>query len=82
VALDQSASVVAMEYKQFIVKVFEREPGKWRASVQRADGKPLIIAKRKRILKFVTGIDATTAGAAMQLALVAIDQGAFSRDRA
>jgi hypothetical protein len=27
-----------MEYKQFILKAFERQPGKWRASVQRANG--------------------------------------------
>ena len=31
-----------MEYKRFNVKAFEREPGKWRASVERANGKVLL----------------------------------------
>jgi hypothetical protein len=30
----------AMEYKEFVIRAFEREPGKWRASVQRANGRP------------------------------------------
>jgi hypothetical protein len=67
-----------MEYKQYTVQAFEREPGKWRASVQRADGK-LLWKGRTKIRKFVTGIDATTPERAMQMAIAAIDQGAFSR---
>jgi hypothetical protein len=53
-----------MEYKQFVVKAFEREPGKWRANVERADGKVLLraMARRRRALdKFITGMDATAA---------------------
>jgi len=71
-----------MEYnEQFIVEAFEREPGKWRASVRRADGKPVrIIARtRTKLDKFVTGVDATTAEAALRMAIAAIDAGAFSR---
>jgi hypothetical protein len=71
-----------MEYKQFVVKAFEREPGKWRASVERANGKVLLraMARRRRALdKFITGMDATAAGAAMQMAMAAIDANAFSR---
>jgi len=67
-----------MEYKQFTVQAFEREPGKWRASVQRADGK-LLWKGRAKIRKFVTAIDVTTPERAMQMAVAAIDQGAFSR---
>ena len=67
-----------MEYKQFTVQAFEREPGKWRASVQRADGK-LLWKGRAKIRKFVTAMDATTPERAMQMAVAAIDQGAFSR---
>jgi hypothetical protein len=71
-----------MEYKQFVVRAFEREPGKWRASVERANGKALLkaIARRRKALHaFVTGVDATTADAAMQMAIAAIDANAFSR---
>jgi hypothetical protein len=71
-----------MEYKQFVVKAFEREPGKWRASVERANGKALLrgLGRRHRALdKFITGMDATAAEAAMQMAMAAIDANAFSR---
>ena len=71
-----------MEYKQFVVKAFEREPGKRRASVERANGKALlkVIARRRRALdKFITGMDATGAEAAMRMAMAAIDANAFSR---
>ena len=67
-----------MEYKQFVVNVFEREPGKWRASVQRVDGKFIMVRNRKRLDKFVTGTDAKTPQAAMLMALAAIDADAFS----
>jgi hypothetical protein len=68
-----------MEYKRFTVKTIEREPGKWRASVQRTNGRPLW-AGRAKIRHFVTGIDATTPQRAMQMALAATDRGAFSRE--
>jgi hypothetical protein len=66
-----------MEYKELIIRAFEREPGKSRASVQRANGRPLLARKGTRVL--LTGIDAKTAEAATRLALTAIDRGAFSR---
>ena len=68
-----------MEYKRFTIKTIEREPGKWRASIQRTNGRPLW-AGRAKIRHFVTGIDATTPQRAMQMALAAIDRGAFSRE--
>jgi hypothetical protein len=67
-----------MDYKQFIIQAFEREPNKWRAKIFRYTGKPLITG-RKRIMQFVTGVDATTASAALLRAVEAIDAGAFSR---
>jgi hypothetical protein len=67
-----------MEYKQFTVQAFEREPGKWRASVQRADRK-LLWKGRAKIREFVTAIDAPTAERAIRMALAAIDRGAFYR---
>jgi hypothetical protein len=69
-----------MEYKQFIVQAFEREPGKWRASVERANGKPIMITtNRLQLAKFVTGVDVKSAQAAILMAMAAIDAGAFSK---
>jgi hypothetical protein len=67
-----------MEYQGFVVEAFERDPGKWRAKISRSSGKP-VISGRKRIWRFVTGVDAATARAALLMALTAIDAGAFSR---
>ena len=74
--------VIAMEYKQLYVKAFEREPGKWRADIRRADGKPLKVLGRKKLKKIVTKLDATTAVAAMVMAMALIDAESFARDRA
>jgi hypothetical protein len=66
-----------MEYQGFVVEAIERDPGKWRAKILRSSGRPLITG-RKRIWQFITGIDATTAPAALLMAIEAIDAGAFS----
>ncbi len=67
-----------MEYKQFVVRAFEREPRKWRASVERADGKAVMtMTNRRTLAKFVTGVDVKSAQAAMLMAIAAIDPGAF-----
>ena len=66
-----------MEYLGFVVEAFEQKPGRWRAKILRSSGKPLITG-RKRIWQFVTGIDATTAPAALLMALEAIDAETFS----
>ena len=66
-----------MEYLGFVVEAFEQGPGKWRAKILRSSGNPLITG-RKRIWQFVTGVDATTAPAALLMALDAIDAGTFS----
>ena len=73
----QSESLT-MEYKRFIVRAFEREPGKWRASVERADGKAIMTMTNRRTLnKFVTGVDVKSAQVATLMAMAAIDAGAF-----
>jgi hypothetical protein len=71
-----------MEYNGFVVKAAEREPGKWRASVRRVSGGAIRVMShsRTKLDKFVTGIDAPTAEAAMRMAIAAIDAGAFSRN--
>ncbi len=68
-----------MEYRQYIVKAFERKPGKWRASVQRCDGRPLMVTGRVKLDKFVTGVDAKTAQDALLMAMAAIDAETFLR---
>jgi hypothetical protein len=51
-----------MEYKEFTIKAFQREPGRWRATIQRD-----------------TRVDATTAQAALLMAMVEVDALIFSR---
>jgi hypothetical protein len=70
-----------MEYKQFIVKASERKPGKWRASVQRSDGKPMVVTGRMKLDKFVTGMDAATAQDALLMAMAAKDAETFLAPR-
>ena len=68
-----------MEYKQFVINAFEPKPGKWRAVVRRANGKPLTATGRTKLQQFTTGIDADSAGDAMVMAMEAIDAGSFAR---
>ena len=67
--------------QRFVVKAFERAPGKWRASIRRADGKPVKVVGGKKLEKSVTRFDARTAVAAIRIAMAAIDAGTFVRDR-
>ncbi len=68
-----------MEYKEFIITAIEQESGKWRACVQRANGKPLKATGRTKLQRFITGIDAPSPNAAMIMAMDAIDAGTFTR---
>lgn len=74
--------VFLMEYRGFSVEALEQKPGKWRAMVSRTDGKPVKIIGRRRLDQFVTSFDAKTAGAAILMAIAAIDGGLFIRNRA
>jgi hypothetical protein len=67
-----------VEYKQFTISAYEREPGQWRARVRRTSGRPLI-SGRARLLDFVTAKDGASEADAMTMAIEAIDAGAFSR---
>jgi len=69
-----------MEYKHFLVKAFQQMPGKWRASVERTDGTPLVVVgpHKVKIAQSVTHIDSLTAEEALRMAIEAIDAGAFS----
>jgi hypothetical protein len=70
----------AMEYKGFVVRAFEREQGKWRATIRRPHGIPLKAKDQRRLYCFVTSRDTATATDAVLLALEAIDTGSFSRN--
>ena len=69
-----------MEYKGFLVGAFEREKGKWRATIRRPYGLPLKAKDQRKRYHFVTSRDAATAADALLFALNAIDAGSFSRD--
>jgi len=71
-----------MEYKQFAVQAFEREPGKWRASIRRVDGEPVQVISGSKFDKSITRVDDRTPAAALLTAMDAIDAGTFVRDRA
>jgi hypothetical protein len=69
-----------MEYKQFTVRAFEHKPEKWRASVERVDRKALMaMTNRRKLFKFITGVDAQSAQDAVLMAIAAIDAGTFAQ---
>jgi Arc/MetJ-type ribon-helix-helix transcriptional regulator len=63
------------ERSYFEIEVFEREPGKWRASIRRSDGSK-VRAGDMRFDLFTTSLDTSTADQALELARKAIDAGA------
>lgn len=67
-----------VDYKQFTISAYEREPGKWRARVRRTSGRALI-SGRAKLLEFVTARDSASEAEAMTKAIEAVDAGAFSR---
>lgn len=67
-----------MQYKQFTISVYEREPGRWRARVRRTNGRTLIAGSGK-LQEFVTASDSASDADAMAMGIEAIDAGAFSR---
>jgi hypothetical protein len=71
-----------MEYKQFSVRAFEREPGKWRAKIRRADGEPVNVIGGKKLDQSITAVDERTPAAALLMAIAAIDAGMFIRVQA
>jgi hypothetical protein len=68
-----------VQYKQFVIDAFQQAPGKWRARIRRANGKPLRATGRAKLEQFITDLDATSAIAAMVAAMEVIDAGCFSR---
>jgi hypothetical protein len=69
-----SARERAMEYGRFQIEVYERKPGKWRASTRRSDGSMIRVGDR-RVDVFITPVDTSTADQALELARKEIDSG-------
>jgi len=61
-----------MKYGSFEIEAFEREPGRWRASVRRTDGSRVRVGET-RFDNFYTSADADAVQEAVQLAIEAID---------
>ncbi len=67
-----------MQYKGFDISAFEKEPGKWRARIFRANGRPSNATNRK-LQELVASADPSSAVAALTLVMEAID-GLFFRN--
>jgi hypothetical protein len=69
-----------MQYKGLYITAFEREPGKWRARILRANGRPLK-ANEQQLLEPVTSANLSSAVDALTLAMEAVDAaGLFFRN--
>jgi hypothetical protein len=66
---------LSKERKCFQIDAFEREQGKWRASIRRSDGSKVRVGTTHLDI-FITSVDTSTADQALQLARKAIDAGA------
>jgi hypothetical protein len=64
----------AMRHKAYEMTAFEREPGRWRTSISRTDGHP-VICQGVKMKQFTTSADAPTEEGAIKLAKDAIDGG-------
>ena len=64
-----------MEYKEFYIWTYEREPEKWRARIRRVRDLP--VTRSKKFAEYITDSDARTAAEALTMAIAAIDRGSF-----
>ena len=68
--------LTSTNYKNYLIRAFERESARWRAEFRKADGREIIIiADGTRHNSITTSADALTADAAIELAKWAIDGG-------
>ena len=73
-SLGLPTEIRSKEITHFLIEVFVREPGKWRASIRRSDGSKIRVGDM-RFDRFITSVDTSTADQALQLARRAIDAG-------
>jgi hypothetical protein len=63
-------------YKSYIINAYERETGRWRATITRHDGKKIKVAvPPAEHLHIVTSADTLTSQEAVSLAKLRIDGG-------
>jgi hypothetical protein len=68
--------VPAMNYKEYLIETFEREPQLWRARIKRADGRNIRMhVPMMEHASIMTSADTSTASNAAALAKKAIDAG-------
>jgi hypothetical protein len=67
-------------YKGFEIRAFEREQGRWRAEIRKADGSPLktLVADSGHRMSITTSADTLTAEATIDEVKKAIDAGGMS----
>jgi hypothetical protein len=69
-----------MQYKGLYITAFEQAPGNWRASIVRANGRPLK-ANEQQLLESATSANSSLAVDALTLAMEAVDAaGLFFRN--
>src|SRR5262249_815817 len=78
--LGRYATGRAMQYKGFDFSAFEQQPGKWRARVLRANGRPSNATSRK-LQQLVSSAEPSSAVDVLILVMEAID-GLFFRNAA
>jgi hypothetical protein len=63
-------------YKTYIIEAYERETGRWRATISRKDGTKIRVAvPPAEHLQVVTSADTLTSQEAVNLAKLRIDRG-------
>jgi hypothetical protein len=68
-----------MNYKGYSIEPFEREPGRWRATIQRLDGRKIkAVGANTPFPSVTTSADCLSAEAAIELACKGIDGGGMS----
>jgi hypothetical protein len=68
-----------MNYKGYSIEPFEREPGRWRATIRRLDGRMIkAVGADMPFPSITTSADCLSADAAVELARKAVDGGGMS----
>jgi hypothetical protein len=65
-----------LNYKQYLIETFEREPQRWRARIRRLDGRNIRVhAPQMEHASITTAEDSSTADTAVLMAKTVIDAG-------
>lgn len=68
-----------IQYKGYSIDAFEREPGRWRAKIQRLNRKLIkVVGSSDTFASITTSTDSLSADAALKFAQQGIDGGGMS----